>query len=323
MSPASTPQLIFGTASFGDKFTNVEQVQSCLDLLKEHHVHMLDTAGRYPAEAQGRSEELIGETKATQQGFQVDTKILAMSADHKGELSKQNIEQSVSDSLRRLNIPKINTLHIHFPDSQTPIEEQASTLDELHKQGKFAQLGVSNFTASQLTAFIEVCDKHGFVKPTVYQGEYSLISRGMEKHLLPILREHGIVFNAFRVIAAGFLSGSLTSDSTEGTRFSGDGRIAKYMSALWDKESLHNAQRKLNAAIKDVGITSIKAALRWAYYHSALGQGDGIILGASKESQIESNIKAIGNGPLSDTVVAAIEALWEDLRAEREDSYIN
>ncbi|KAJ0302400.1 hypothetical protein Brms1b_012029 [Colletotrichum noveboracense] len=284
---------------------------------------MLDTAGRYPAEAQGRSEELIGETKATQQGFQVDTKILAMSADHKGELSKQNIEQSVSDSLRRLNIPKINTLHIHFPDSQTPIEEQASTLDELHKQGKFAQLGVSNFTASQLTAFIEVCDKHGFVKPTVYQGEYSLISRGMEKHLLPILREHGIVFNAFRVIAAGFLSGSLTSDSTEGTRFSGDGRIAKYMSALWDKESLHNAQRKLNAAIKDVGITSIEAALRWAYYHSALGQGDGIILGASKESQIESNIKAIGNGPLSDTVVAAIEALWEDLRAEREDSYIN
>ncbi|KAF4810866.1 Aflatoxin B1 aldehyde reductase member 3 [Colletotrichum tropicale] len=308
MSPASTPQLIFGTARFGDKFTNAEQVQLCLDLLKEHHVQVLDTAGRYPAEAQGRSEELIGETKATQQGFQVDTKILAMSADHKWELSKQNIQQSVSDSLRRLKIPKIDTLHIHFPDSQTPIEEQASTLDKLYKQGMFAQLGVSNFTASQLIAFIEVCDKHG---------------RGMEKHLLPILREHGIVFNAFRVIAAGFLSGSLTSGSTEGTRFSGDGRIAKYMSALWDKESLHNAQRKLNAAIKDVGITSVEAALRWAYHHSALGQGDGIILGASKESQIESNIKAIGNGPLPETVVAAIEALWEDLRAEREDSYIN
>ena len=63
-----------------------------------------------------------------------------------------------------------------------------------------AQLGVSNFLPNMLRDFLSVCEKNGFVKPTVYQGDYSMINRGMEKHLLPILREHGIVFNAFRYV---------------------------------------------------------------------------------------------------------------------------
>lgn len=51
-----------------------------------------------------------------------------------------------------------------------------------------------------LRAFLSVCEKNGFIKPTVYQGDYSMINRGMEKNLLPILREHGMVFNAFRCV---------------------------------------------------------------------------------------------------------------------------
>lgn len=45
--------------------------------------------------------------------------------------------------------------------------------------------------------FIEVCEREGYVKPTVYQGLYNLVSRGHEK-LFPTLRKHGMVFDAHR-----------------------------------------------------------------------------------------------------------------------------
>lgn len=57
---------------------------------------------------------------------------------------------------------------------------------------------MSNFKPDLLEEYIALCEEHGWVKPTIYQGEYNAVTRGMEKHLLPILRRHGILFNAFR-----------------------------------------------------------------------------------------------------------------------------
>jgi aflatoxin B1 aldehyde reductase len=87
-------------------------------------------------------------------------------------------------------------------------------------------------------------------------------------------------------IAAGFLSGSVTAGSAPGTRFDGDGAVSQYMHRMYDNVPLHNAQRKLAESTKELGISPIEAALRWAMYHSVLQGGDGIILGASKEAQI-------------------------------------
>jgi aflatoxin B1 aldehyde reductase len=69
-----------------------------------------------------------------------------------------------------------------------------SDTDTLHH----TQLGVSNFPPDLLEEFLQLCEENGYVKPTVYQGEYSAITRGMEKKLIPILRAHRIVYNAFR-----------------------------------------------------------------------------------------------------------------------------
>lgn len=58
------------------------------------------------------------------------------------------------------------------------------------------------------------------------------------------------------------------------------------MHTVYDNPPLHDAQRKLAKSTEELGITPLEAALRWAKYHSALREGDGIILGASKEAQI-------------------------------------
>ena len=138
------PKLIFGAASFGMNFVSLEDVQEVLDYLKENNITHLDTAGRYPPTSPGRSEELLGETKAASQGFTIDTKILTLSPDHRGELERSAIESSINTSLQRMGVEQVNTLHIHFPDLETPLKEQAETFDCLHKAGKFKNVLSTN-----------------------------------------------------------------------------------------------------------------------------------------------------------------------------------
>lgn len=118
-------------------FVNPKDVQDVLDYLKANNITHLDTAGRYPPTSPGRSEELLGETKAVFQGFTIDTKILTLSLDHHGELERSAVETPINTSLQRMGIEQVNTLHIHFPDLVTPLKEQAETFDSLHKAGKF------------------------------------------------------------------------------------------------------------------------------------------------------------------------------------------
>ena len=49
-----------------------------------------------------------------------------------------------------------------------------------------------------LQKMLHICEEKGLQKPSSYQGDYNVVTRGMEAKLLPILRKHGMVFNAFR-----------------------------------------------------------------------------------------------------------------------------
>jgi aflatoxin B1 aldehyde reductase len=68
----------------------------------------------------------------------------------------------------------------------------------------------------------------------------------------------------------------------------------------------------LTTACEAEGISLVAAAFRWLAYHSALDTeaGDGILLGASRLSQLEQNISAIEMGPLPVSVTDAFESAW-------------
>lgn len=71
-------------------------------------------------------------------------------------------------------------------------------MDKAYKEGKFRKFGLSNFTASEVEQIIEICERRGFVKPSVYEGQYNPIVRGGEKALFPLLRKNNIAFYAWR-----------------------------------------------------------------------------------------------------------------------------
>ena len=48
--------------------------------------------------------------------------------------------------------------------------ETLEALNELHKEGKFVQLGLSNFTAFEVAEVVMLCQANGWVRPSIYQG---------------------------------------------------------------------------------------------------------------------------------------------------------
>lgn len=117
-------------------------------------------------------------------------------------------------------------------------------------------------------------------------------------------------------LAGGFLTGKVTfaSDRTSElhrTRFHGDSTMSWY-TKTFDKPKMHEAIRRLKATCDAASppLSLQEAALRWLVHHSALQEGDGIILGAKRVEQLESNVADARKGPLEGAVLEAVEGLW-------------
>ncbi|KAF7930984.1 uncharacterized protein EAE97_009193 [Botrytis byssoidea] len=296
------PSLIFGAASTGMYFSTKETVQDALEVFNALNISQIDTAGRYPPTNHGRSEELLGEVGAASQGFSISTKILATNLNFgSGELEAPAIRKSLDRSFKCLGVDQVDILYCHQPDPTTPLKEQAAALNDHFQKGSFKRLGVSNFSAKLLQEFIQICEENGFVKPS----------------LLPILRAHLISFFAFRALAAGFLTGNFSAGKSDGTRFSDGHPLGKAFQNLYGAPRLQQAMKNLETILAPLGISGREASLKWIYHHSKLGDGDGIILGARKISQIRENVMSISAGPLSEEVVQKIEGIWDLLAEDR------
>ena len=164
-----------------------------------------------------------------------------------------------------------------------------------------------------LAAYIEICERKGYVKPTVYQGVYNLIDRRREGPVLDLVRKHSMQFVAHSPQASGFLRGSLTTGQVEGTRFS-EGNMMSMDARRYDTEKHHAAVRFLDSMLQPHGIPKTEASLRWLAFHSQLGPEDAIIFGASKMHQVKENVAAFGKGPLPVEVVEALNGVWETLQ---------
>ena len=95
------------------------------------------------------------------------------SAPYRYDLSREHILRSCEDSLRRLQIERIDLYQLHRPDWLLDPTEVAAAFDELHQSGKVGGFGVSNFSPSQFTALQRACP----MKLQVHQVEISLTQR--------------------------------------------------------------------------------------------------------------------------------------------------
>ncbi|KAF3918231.1 hypothetical protein ABW20_dc0109894 [Dactylellina cionopaga] len=207
--------------------------------------------------------------------------------------------------------------YLHAPDRSTPYEDTFRELNKLHNEGKFNRIGISNYMSWEVAQICEICNKNGWIRPSVYQGIYNAFHRGAEPELFPCLRKYGISFYQYNPLAGGYLTNRYQRsqvDFEKGTRFDpgNKAQAEAYRYRYW-REEYFDALDILREAIKKHEISEAEAALRWCVHHSALKKenGDAVIIGASSSKQLEENLTNLEKGPLPDDVLNALEEGWK------------
>lgn len=296
--------LILGTMTFGESVFS-PQVGEFINAFLDAGYEELDTAYVYN---DGDCERLLGEVlPKLDRPFKIATKVNPRIT---GKLDAEAAYMQVNGSLERMNLRSVDTVFLHFPDPATPVESVLSAMADLHDQGKFRELGLSNFPAWMVADAWHICDKNGWVKPTVFEGIYNPLTRRAETELNACLDNFGMRFSAYNPMCGGLLTGRYGKFEDAPT----DGRFThrpNYQGRYW-KKSFFDAVEIIKAAAEKNGITVIEATYRWLAYHSMLNtdRGDAILIGASKFNHLIQNMDAVKAGPLPEDVVGAIEQAW-------------
>lgn len=298
---------VFGTMNYGQQVFG-QDAQNMLAVFSDAGGVELDTAYVYN---DGACEELLGEClKRFEPGaFSVATKANPRVT---GVLDRSAVVKQLDESLVRMNLSSVDIFYLHFPDMDTPIINALEGCADLYAQGKFKELGVSNFPLALVEEMMPICTELGCPRPTVFEGVYNALSRKAEYELMPVLDRLGMRFYAYNPLAGGMLTGKYHDISEKPA----DGRFAlrakSYQSRYW-KEGYFEAVRIVADACGEHGIPVAQAAYRWIANHSMLSsdRGDAVIIGASNMSQLTQNIAALSDGPLPREIASIFDDAWK------------
>ncbi|OOG44605.1 aldo/keto reductase [Polaromonas sp. A23] len=154
---------------------------------------LIDTAEMY---GEGRAETLVGEAiqGRRDEAFLV-TKVYPHNASRAGTVA------ACERSLRRLQTDRIDLYLLHWRGT-VPLAETMAAFAALQKAGKIRHYGVSNLDLSDMQELWSVPGGRGV---QANQLLYNLTRRGIERDLLPWMRERGMPVMAYSPIEQGRL----------------------------------------------------------------------------------------------------------------------
>ena len=238
------------------------------------------------------------------------------------------------DVLIHEDLQCVDIFYLHAADRSVPFDVTLEECNKLHKEGKFVQLGLSNFTAFEVAEIVIMCKERGWVRPTIYQGMYNAISkldlpeitshfrwltlfsaRSLEQELIPACHRYGIDVVIYNPLAGGLFSGKIKSEEVpqEG-RYSDTANSGAHYRKRYFKDATFDALRIIEPVAQKHNLTMLEIALRWCTHHSALkmqeGGRDGVIIGVSSLDQLKSNLADLEKGPLPDEVIKVLDEAW-------------
>jgi aryl-alcohol dehydrogenase-like predicted oxidoreductase len=288
-------RLAFGVMTFGQGEGALAAVaktpQEEADALVSHSldagINFFDTADAY---AKGQSETMLGKALgprrknvviSTKVGFRTGEDVIQTGASYRYILA------AAEESLRRLGTDYVDLLSIHKPDPFTPFEETARALDNLVQRGLVRYVGYSNLSAWQAATFVGIQKLHDYAPFVAAQMYYSLLGRDLEHEIVPFCVHAGIGIVVWSPLASGFLTGRYTRQDPTG----GKGRLTGFDFLPYDREKAYELIENMRVMAENHHATVSQIALAWLLAKSYVTT---ILLGASKVSQLEDNLGALG-----------------------------
>jgi aryl-alcohol dehydrogenase-like predicted oxidoreductase len=203
VSPYALGAMMFGAIGNPDHDDSIKIIHRALDA----GINFVDTADAY---SHGESEQIVGKAlKGRRDDVVLATKArLPMGDDpnHQGA-SRRWLVRACEDSLRRLGTDYVDLYQIHRPDNDTDIEETLSALTDLVHAGKVRAFGTSSLPASDIVEAHWVAERRGLIRLRTEQPPYSILNRGIEREVLPVVQQYGMGTLVWSPLAGGLLTG--------------------------------------------------------------------------------------------------------------------
>ncbi|MEE8414456.1 MAG: aldo/keto reductase [Dehalococcoidales bacterium] len=301
-------QVSLGGNNFGwyaDENVSISVINHALDV----GINFIDTADIYD---HGNSEIFIGKAlKGKRDRVIIATKFSGPMGDNPNDRggSRYHVIRAAEASLKRLQTDYIDVYQMHFPDTQTSIEETLRALDDLIRAGKVRYIGCSNFTAWQLTEALWTSRTHNLHSFATNQVRYNLLERSIESELVPCCLVQNVGIIPWFPLAGGFLTGKYR----KGEERPADGRLSGPSPAgppgnrAYDIFFTDTNFEKLTiweSFAKNHGHTMGELAIAWLLSKPYVST---VIAGSRKVEQIDSNIAAV-EWKLSPEDIAEFEA---------------
>ncbi|MCK6506139.1 aldo/keto reductase [Myxococcota bacterium] len=256
-----------------------DEAMATIHMALERGVTLLDTGDFY---GMGRNELLVGQAvRGRREQALVSVKFGALRGPDGSWLGVDGRPAAVKNfaamSLARLGMDHIDIYRPARLDPQVPIEETIGAIKDLVDAGYVRHIGLSEVGPDTIR-------RAAVVHPIAdLQIEYSLVSRGPEARILPVLDELGMGVTAYGVLSRGLLSGSKPTGPRDYRawlpRFQGDNLAANLAVA----ETLH-------ALAAEKGATASQLAIAWV-----LSRGPRIVplIGARTRAQLQESLGAL------------------------------
>ena len=323
-------KICLGTMTFGEQNTEQEAHQQ-LDYAVSQGVNFIDTAEMYPVppieKTQGLTEKYIG-TWLHKNGKRKEL-VIASKVSGPGmmpylrngpQLTAQQINSALHDSLKRLQTDYLDLYQVHWPARNTNYfgelgythqeNESAAVIEDVYaclvraiEQGKVRFIGISNETPWGVMQYQISALKNSWPNIVSVQNPYNLLNRTFEIGLAEISHRENIGLLAYSPLGFGVLTGKyLNGMKPKNARLILFDRFTRYTNQI--------AEQAIQAYVdlaKRYHCSAAQMALAFLNTRPFLTAS---IIGATNLDQLKENIESI-NLQLSEELLNDIEVIHQ------------
>ena len=272
-----TSRIGLGGATFGREIDE-SAVHLVLDYAVRRGITFFDTALAY---GDGVSESILGNWVASRRPSPTSVTLATKIAP---PYQPARIAEVVDGCLRRLRVPAIDVLYLHWWDETAESPAALAALHALVRTGKVRRLGASNYNHLELATALRLQAEHGFEPFRVAQNNNNLAVTDLTPELRRLCAAQAIALVTYSPLGAGFLTGKHRHGVQPNSRFT----FVPGLQSIYFNQAAEQRLDRLARIAERHQQSQTDLALAWALHQPDV---EAVLIGARTTAHIDQALR--------------------------------